>query len=195
MNHKLIAIAAVDLNNGLGRNNHLCWDIRVDMNHFKKITWNYVVIMGANTFRSMHNVPLVFRDNIVITNNPSKLRRETEEAYHKNKICDEAFTSRFARLDFMPLNELDDFLTKKDFELRGQKLFLIGGAQLYDALIDECQQVYLTTIFKTYLTDCRFPNLNEHGFTMIKNIRNGDFYDRMHMEKVPMSIDLWEKIK
>ena len=59
-------IAAVGKNYELGKCNKLIWHIREDMEFFKKLTRNRIIVMGENTFSSI-GTPLAFRKNIVLS--------------------------------------------------------------------------------------------------------------------------------
>jgi dihydrofolate reductase len=63
-------IVVVDNKWGIGKNNGLLFDLKLDMKHFVEHTKGKVVVMGANTLRSLPNgMPLKNRTNIVL--NPS----------------------------------------------------------------------------------------------------------------------------
>lgn len=59
-------IAAVSVNNVIGKNNSIPWNYPDDMAFFKKATLNSTVIMGYNTFRSLKGA-LPKRQNIVLS--------------------------------------------------------------------------------------------------------------------------------
>ena len=60
-------IVAVDKKWGIGKNNGLLFDLKKDMKHFVEHTRGKVVVMGANTLRSLPNgMPLKNRVNIVL---------------------------------------------------------------------------------------------------------------------------------
>lgn len=63
---KINLIAAVGKNYELGKNNGLIWHIREDMEFFKSLTKNRIIVMGENTFSSIGK-PLAFRKNIVLS--------------------------------------------------------------------------------------------------------------------------------
>jgi dihydrofolate reductase len=67
---KLIAIAAMDLNNCIGRDNKLPWKLRSDLERFKEVTLGSTVIMGRKTFESIGR-PLPHRTNVVLTRDPN----------------------------------------------------------------------------------------------------------------------------
>ena len=47
----LTLIAALDLNNGIGKHNQLLWHLPDDFAHFKQKTVGHTVIMGRKTFQ------------------------------------------------------------------------------------------------------------------------------------------------
>jgi len=63
------AIYAIDLNNGLSKNDTIPWTCKKDMSFFMNKTKNNVVIMGKNTYFSLpiEHRPLRNRLNIVLT--------------------------------------------------------------------------------------------------------------------------------
>lgn len=61
-------IVAADINNGIGKNGKLPWNIPDDLRIFRTITTNSTVIMGRKTWESLPVKPLKNRHNIVISN-------------------------------------------------------------------------------------------------------------------------------
>ena len=60
-------IVAMDLNNGIGKNNKLPWHYPADLHYFKCQTEGATVVMGANTWNSLPNTGLPNRECIVLT--------------------------------------------------------------------------------------------------------------------------------
>ena len=54
------------------------------------------------------------------------------------------------------VSELEDFLA-----LTADEVYLIGGASLYNSLIELCDQAIITSIKAEFEADCWFPNLDE----------------------------------
>ena len=54
------------------------------------------------------------------------------------------------------VSELEDFLS-----LTADEVYLIGGASLYNSLIELCDQAIITSIKAEFEADCWFPNLDE----------------------------------
>ena len=147
----MIAIACVDKNNGIGKNGRLLISIPEDMQFFKDNTKDSIVIMGRKTLFSFKNkAPLKNRINIVFTNN-SKLKDDYKE---------------YDNIFFVNSKEsLNDILSK----FKDKKVFLIGGAYIYNLLIDDCDTALITKLDKAFDADVFFPNLEEKGF-IIENI-------------------------
>ena len=66
---EVIIIVAVAKNNVIGRDGSLPWHLPSDLQHFKKTTMGYPLIMGRKTYESIGR-PLPGRDNVVLTRDP-----------------------------------------------------------------------------------------------------------------------------
>jgi dihydrofolate reductase len=144
---KIILVAAVSKNNIIGNLGKLPWHIPQELKHFKKITLGYPVIMGRKTWESLAK-PLQDRINIVLTRNKCYL-----ESNQNIKI----------------FNSLE--LAIKSVAL--EKLFVIGGAELFSQTITFADEMYLSIINKEYEGDTYFPvfNKNEWVLESIKNLQ------------------------
>src|SRR5574344_868318 len=129
-------IAAIGINNELGKNNNLIWRLPNDLTFFKKTTLDKVVVMGANTYMSIGR-PLPKRINIVIT--------------HRNIDGVEIY------------NSIEDFINKyKDYK---EEIFIIGGASIYKEFIDLASNLYLTEVEATCKdADTYFPDFNKEEY-------------------------------
>lgn len=138
----LTIIAAASINNVIGNNNKLIWNIPKDLIRFKELTLNHTVIMGRKTFESLPN-PLPNRLNIVVT-------RNTDYSYKGVTVCksiDEALTH--CRNDSQP--------------------FIIGGGEIYSQTIDIVDKIELTRVHKEYKGDAFFPEIPQDKFKLIKD--------------------------
>jgi dihydrofolate reductase len=128
------AIVAVDKNWGIGKENHLLFNIPEDMRHFKEKTLGKIVLMGKQTFLSLPNAsPLKGRENWVLSTSLSCLGCRV----------------------FNTIDEVIDAIRNEQ-----KDIFLIGGGKLYYALIDYCDEAYITKINADGQADCFFPNLD-----------------------------------
>ena len=131
-------IAAVDKNWAIGKNNQLLVRIPMDQKFFRETTTGKVVVMGRKTLESFPNgLPLKNRTNIVLTRN---------ESY---KVKDAIVVHS--------MEELREELKKYNSE----DIYIIGGEQIYKALVDECDVAHITKIEYEYDADAYFPNLDE----------------------------------
>lgn len=122
---KIAHIVAFDENNVIGKgDNDLPWDIKADMKHFRLTTTGYPVIMGRKTHFSIGR-PLPNRKNIVVTRNPSLLKDVTG-------ICSIDAAIQYA-LGYAEAQGLD-------------KIFIIGGGEIYKATADVVDVVYATVV-------------------------------------------------
>ena len=116
------AILAIDENGGVGKNNTIPWYCPEDMRHFKNITSGNVVIMGRLTWESLPEKvrPLPNRFNVVIS---------TQNLFHKKyKTYPDAV--------FKSIDETLLYFTKNKKQYKNVKLFVIGGASIYQQFFE-----------------------------------------------------------
>jgi dihydrofolate reductase len=131
-------ILAVDLLNGLAKNETIPWKSKNDLSFFKQKTLNNTVVMGSKTLLSLPNaMPLKNRTNIVITNNKEKYSN-MYKTIHNILFLDMKETLYFMRTN------------------TSNKFFVIGGNQIYNELLQYCSTIWLTKIKKNYDCDLIF---------------------------------------
>lgn len=81
-------IACIDSNYGIGKNNDIPWKLNPDLKYFKQMTLNSVIIMGANTWRSIGSKSLPNRINLVISNTIPNSYKSIEDALTEAKKYD-----------------------------------------------------------------------------------------------------------
>ena len=114
-------IVAVDNNYAIGKNNGLIYHLPADLKYFKEKTLGKVVVMGKKTYLSLPKRPLPNRTNIVLSAAGNKF--------------DGATTVKSTK-------ELKKELEKYDTN----NVFVIGGASVYNLLMDCCKFAYITKI-------------------------------------------------
>jgi len=127
-------IAAMDLNRVIGKDNQMPWHLPADLAHFKRVTMGKPVIMGRNTFESIGRA-LPGRRNIVISRRPD-YQADGCEVVHSIDAA---------------LAECQD----------DEEVMIIGGGQLYDAMLPHAQRLYLTLIQVQLDGDTRFPDYTD----------------------------------
>lgn len=130
-------IAALSRNACIGANGSLPWRIPEDMAHFKELTMGHVVIMGRKTWESIPETfrPLPGRQNVVVTR---------QQTYPLPEGVERASSVEDALL----MHATDD-------------VFVIGGAEVYRASMDQADRLEITHVNKTVEGDAFFPDIDE----------------------------------
>lgn len=137
-----IIIAAVSDNNAIGYKGELLARIPDDLKRFKELTTNNVVIMGRKTYESIGK-PLPNRQNIIVSRSNIVL-----------PDCSNTYIVDSLKAAF----ELAESLT-------GDKVYVIGGGQIYDQAIDWVNTIELTEICEDYPNaDTFFPVHRMKGY-------------------------------
>lgn len=131
------AIVAVSSSWGIGCANTLLYSIPEDMKFFRRMTMGKVVVMGRKTLESMPGgKPLKDRVNIVLT-------RSDDYSPEGVTVC-------------RSLEELHGTLENYSTD----DVMIIGGAEIYGLLINECDTAYITKIADDKAADRFFPDLD-----------------------------------
>jgi dihydrofolate reductase len=155
---EIIAIAAIGQNGELGRDNQLLWSIPEDMKFFKETTTGHTVIMGRKTFESIGR-PLPNRNNLILSRNAKKEDNNEEKG-----------------LFFF--SNIIDLLTFAKLHLNPEKLFVIGGGEVYKMLLGVCCKLYLTRVHSSFEADTMFPiDIINSSFTIeeTQTYNNGEY--------------------
>lgn len=122
------AIFACDEAWGIGKDNAIPWDNKLDQKWFKETTLGKVVVMGRNTYESLPS-PLSLRDNVIISNSLASIPR-----------------------GFLYNGDVDTAITDIKERFSGRDIFIIGGAQLFEGVLAHVDEVLISRISGTY--DC-----------------------------------------
>ncbi len=134
---KIILIAAIDKRNAIGYNNKLLFHIPNDLKRFKELTTGHTVVMGRKTFESLPKGALPNRRNIVLSRNKDLCYPNTE-----------IFSS------------IEDALKSCT---QAEKVFIIGGEQIYSTCIGFADELEITEIDKTAEhSDAFFPIIDKN---------------------------------
>ncbi|XP_075558191.1 dihydrofolate reductase [Dermacentor variabilis] len=152
------AIAAMCRNRGIGFKNDLPWRLKKEMAHFSRLTKEATegkqnaVVMGRLTWESLPAKfrPLSERINVVV----SKTLTEVPEGHHVASSFPDALQILQTLID---AGKVD-------------KVFVVGGAQLYRELLDSphCARIYLTEIDNDFECDVFFPEFDATKFRLVK---------------------------
>jgi dihydrofolate reductase len=143
------AIVAMTPNRVIGKDNQIPWHLPGEQKWFKQITMGHSILMGRKTFESIGR-PLPGRRNLVVT--------RSREIQGVEIVCDlEKFDPSF-------------------YEINGKDLFVIGGAEIYRALLPKCDTIYVTMLKQEFSGDTYFPAF-ETSFELSEVIRETSAYD------------------
>ena len=132
------AIVAVDENWGIGLNNELLFHIKEDMENFRRITTDGVIVMGRKTFESLPNkAPLKNRVNIIITTNKDYKIEGAIVVHDMEEL----------------VIELANYDTND--------VYIIGGSTIYKQLLYLCEGAIVTKVHETHEADSFFPDLDK----------------------------------
>ena len=130
-------IAAVSLNDVIGKDGKIPWYLPEDLHHFRELTLGHTVIMGRRTFESIgHGLP--GRENIVLSTTLQKAEGCTiatswDEVWRLTANADE--------------------------------IFIIGGESLYRHAMDRAERIHLTRVNVTIEDgDAFFPKIPESDY-------------------------------
>jgi len=126
------AIAAMSVNRVIGVEGQIPWHLPEDLKFFKRTTLGHIILMGRKTYDSIGK-PLPGRESWVVS-------RSDKEIPGVRVISD-----------------LNDIVPPAD----GRQIFLIGGGQLYEALLPRCEELYLTLVRREATGDAFFPSFED----------------------------------
>ena len=155
----IIGIAAVDRQGAIGKGGKLPWHYSADMKFFRETTTGHAVVMGRRTWLTLGK-PLKNRLNIVLSRDANIEPQE----------------SLFVFSNIEAVLSLNESLTTD--------LFVIGGAQIYEAFLPHIEKWIITEVPVTVKgADAFMPEDYLRGFRNTDSKPIGDglvvkFYER-----------------
>lgn len=146
----------------IGRDNTLPWHLPEDLKRFKRLTMGKPILMGRKTFESIGK-PLPGRENIVVT-------RDTN--YHREGVT--------------VVHDLDGALRAAG---NAPEIMVIGGAELFRALLPRAGRIHLTRVHGNIAGDVMWPALDERDWQVVE--RESRAADERHA--YAMTFEVWEK--
>jgi dihydrofolate reductase len=127
---KVIAIAAVSLDGVIGINKKIPWNIPEDFKHFKNTTMGNIIIMGYNTFETFPAKAFKGREYIVL------IGKNPHPEDNGNLYC------------FRKLSTILHLLWRDENNFN--KIFIAGGAMVYETFMKYLDEAIITWVNKTY---------------------------------------------
>ena len=164
---EIAIIVAHDQNRLIGVQQQLPWHLPEDLKRFRKLTWGHVVIMGRKTFESIGR-PLPGRFNIVLSRAMSEnMLKCIPEQLSQHQSPDQ---------NLIIVNSLESALhyPVTDIKIGNQlikvdKIFIIGGQQIYQQSLSLCNKMYLTLVQADYTGDAYFPAYDLKDWRLINS--------------------------
>ena len=187
MNYEMIV--ATNKEGIIGINNSIPWYIPEDLQYFKKITENHIIVMGRKTFESLPNI-LKNRIHLILTKNSSFIDKYNNQ--ENIFVCTSIVQAN---------NILNDLIEKT-----GKKVFIIGGSEIYKLFYEYCKVFHITQVhYKIinnhkdniisipYKSDCFINNPNfsllyNSGIRCSKN--NGIMFQHYKFETIAINNEL-----
>lgn len=129
MSTTISLVVAVAENGVIGEHGKVPWRIPADMQHFRAMTLGKPCIMGRKTWESLPKKPLPGRKNIVVTRDPALHAEGAEVVY-----------------------SLEEAIAAAETEAPVE-IAVIGGAEIYNAILPRASRAYLTEIHAAFEGD------------------------------------------
>jgi dihydrofolate reductase len=128
--------AAVARNGTIGHAGDLLWRLPEDLQYFRRTTMGHPVVMGRRTWDSIppRFRPLPGRTNLVVTRQAGW---QAEGA--------------------LVAHSLDEALERARSAPGGERVFVVGGGELYALALPRADELLLTEIDRDFAGDARFP--------------------------------------
>ncbi len=126
MTPRLTLVLAVAKNGVIGRDGDLPWRLASDMKRFKAATMGKPVLMGRKTWDSLHLKPLPGRQNLVLT-----------------RDADFKAEGGWVYTDLAAMIAAGHAMAEAS---RAEEICVIGGAQLFNAVMDQADRIVLTEV-------------------------------------------------
>lgn len=129
---RLSLIVAHDEALVIGREGRLPWHLPEDLRHFKRTTMGKPVLMGRGVFEELGGKPLAGRRNVVLS---------------KKK--------------WPNVPSFDTIADALEYLREEPEVFVIGGGQVYRALIGRADRLVVTVVDGVYEGDVTFPEYRD----------------------------------
>lgn len=141
-NMKLALIAAMDRNRAIGLDNDLPWRLPDDLKFFKAQTLGCPIVMGRKTWDSLGR-PLPGRRNVVL--------------------------SRQVDLELVGADSCSSVAEVMDLLANEDKVFVIGGAEIYSLFLDAADELVLTLVETEVEADVWFPEWEKNIYREVSS--------------------------
>jgi dihydrofolate reductase len=162
---EIALIVATDENNGIGINGNQPAFISADLKRFKTLTTGNTIVMGRKTYEALPKGALPNRRNIVISRRPDFSPQGCEVISDPEKLYEICSAE--------------------------EKVFVIGGGQIYNAFLPDADRILLTLIHHEFdAIDTWFPAIKYENWNIerkegpFEDPKNGFRYSYINYKKI-----------
>ena len=138
----LTLIAALDLDNGIGKENQLLWHLPDDFQHFKHLTMGHCVIMGRKTLESL----------------PKLLPKRTHIVLSRDK--------NYQREHCIMVSSIQEAIAVAHEQ--DEHPFVIGGGEGYKLAMPYATTLELTRVQAHFQADTFFPEIDHQVWQLVR---------------------------
>ena len=138
----LTLIAALDLDNGIGKENQLLWHLPDDFQHFKRLTMGHCVIMGRKTLESL----------------PKLLPKRTHIVLSRDK--------NYQREHCIMVSSIQEAIAVAHEQ--DEHPFVIGGGEVYKLALPYATTLELTRVQARFQADTFFPEIDLKVWQLVR---------------------------
>ncbi len=152
-------VVAVDKYWGIGKDGGLLTHLPKDLGRFQRLTTGNIVVMGRKTLESLPGgKPLPDRETWVLTR---------DESY-----CIDGIKTFYS---------IEDILKYvKDLDIDVDKIYIAGGAAVYNSFLPLVKKAYITKIYKDFNADVFMKNVDELPYLALEYV--SETYERKGLE-------------
>ena len=168
---KVIIISAVSIDGIIGIDEKIPWKISEDFKHFRDTTMSNLLIMGYNTFETLPAKALESREYMVLNGDNPFPKKSVGIVYRFREL------STVLQLIGSGRNDFD-------------KVFVAGGAIVYEAFMEYADEAIITWVNKTYPEgnkkfpiDKLFANFTATGTTVWMKSKTGFIFKHINYVK------------
>lgn len=138
-----IAVVAIAQNGVIGNQGNLPWRLSSDLKRFKRMTMGHCLLMGRKTYDSIGK-PLPGRQTIVLSRSQHQV-----DAPGVSVASDP--------------NEVPSLVES------GRRVMVVGGAQIYEATLARCSEIWLTRVLVDAVGDVCFPEIDWASWELVSS--------------------------
>lgn len=168
-----VAVVAIASNGVIGNQGSLPWRLSSDLKRFKQLTMGHCLVMGRKTYESIGR-PLPGRQTIVLSQagfNPAGHDAPTSEGQQPTILC---------------AKRPEDVAALVEPQRR---VMVVGGAQIYQAVMPHCSEIWLTRVLADVEGDVHFPEFDWNQWEQVST----ESIPATERDQYPTEFQVWHR--